>query len=68
MVELDSVNDLSISAHHTRFIDQNNSTLSVLTAGLFADQLKDIDHLCYPRVDYDEWLISGWKVTLKSEF
>jgi glycosyltransferase involved in cell wall biosynthesis len=33
---------------------QEDKILSVATAGLYADQLADIDHVRYPRVDYIE--------------
>lgn len=54
MTKLDRLNKLSISTHPTKFIDQTASILSIATAGLFAGQLKDIDHLHFPRVDYIE--------------
>ena len=36
------------------FVPQEDKILSVATAGLYADQLADVDHVRYPRVDYIE--------------
>jgi glycosyltransferase involved in cell wall biosynthesis len=43
-----------ISMQQALFDSQEGKILSVATAGLYADQLADVDHLRYPRVDYLE--------------
>ena len=40
--------------HQVLFDTEEDRILSVATAGLYADQLDDVDHVRYPRVDYIE--------------
>jgi glycosyltransferase involved in cell wall biosynthesis len=43
-----------MSMQQDLFDAQEDKILSVATAGLYADQLADVDHVRYPRVDYIE--------------